>query len=273
MSNGRTVTLNNGAQMPMPGLGTYRSGPGEEARRAVGWALEAGYRLIDTALAHWNQQDVAAAIANSGIARREIFLTSKLENDDQGYDSTLAACDRSLENLQTDYLDLYLVHWPVPELRNDTWQAMERLFAEGNCRAVGVSNYTIRHLHELLARSEIIPAVNQVEFHPFLYQKELLAFCLQHRGVVQAYSPLVKALEMEHPLLLGVARRYDRSVAQILLRWHLDREVSPIPESVQKFHILENFDIWDFSIDPADLQLLDALDERRHVDWDPTDLP
>jgi len=273
MSADKTIGLNNGIGMPMLGLGTYRSGPGEEAERAVTWALEAGYRLIDTALAYGNEPDVGRAVKASGVRREEIFITTKLENDDQGYDSTLAACERSLKNLQTDYIDLYLVHWPVEGPRMKTWKAMERLFSEGRCRAIGVSNYTERHIAELLSLSEVVPAVNQVEFHPFLYQKKLQDFCTERGIIVEAYSPLVKATRLDNEVLVKTGRRYGKTPAQILLRWHLEHGAPAVPKSVHHEWIIENNDIWDFSISEADMIELDSLDENLHYDWDPTDVP
>jgi diketogulonate reductase-like aldo/keto reductase len=268
----RVVGLNNGVGMPTLGLGTYRA-HGEPCYRAVRWALDSGYRLVDTSLAYGNEREVGRALRDGGIPREELFITSKLENDDHGYQRTLAACGRSLANLATDYLDLYLIHWPVEGLRQETWRAMERLLEEGRCRAVGVSNYTTRHLDEVLATSEVVPAVNQVEFHPFLYQRELLAFCRGHGIVLQAYSPLVKAQRMDHPVLNAVAHRYGRTPAQVLLRWHLDHAVPAIPKSVHRGYIEENFAVWDFRLDEADRARLDALDEGRHIDWDPTAVP
>ncbi|MGE0079896.1 MAG: aldo/keto reductase [Thiohalomonadaceae bacterium] len=258
--------------MPRLGLGTYRA-HGREARKAVVWALEAGYRLVDTALAYGNEREVAAGLHESGLPREQVFITSKLENDDHGYASTLAACARSLDNLGTDYLDLYLIHWPVPGLRGETWRAMERLYAEGRCRAVGVSNYTIRHLQELLGAASLVPAVNQVEFHPFLYQRELLAWCRERGIVLEAYSPLVKATRFHDPVLRDIARRHGRTPAQVLLRWHLQRGVVAIPKSVHHAWIRENAGAWDFALAAEDMARLDALDEGRHVDWDPSDLP
>ncbi len=258
--------------MPRLGLGTYLA-HGEQARRAASWALEAGYRLIDTALAYGNEPQIGAALRASGLSREQVFIASKLENQDHGYASTLAACARSLDNLATDYLDLYLIHWPVPGLRGETWRAMERLHAEGRCRAVGVSNYTVRHLTELLRDSQQVPAVNQVEFHPFLYQRELFAFCRARGIVVEAYSPLVKGQRFDHPVISRIATRHGRSPAQVLLRWHLQHGLVAIPKSVHRSYIRENARIWDFALSDQDMARLDALDQGRHVDWDPSDLP
>jgi diketogulonate reductase-like aldo/keto reductase len=262
--------LNTGLPMPLLGLGTYLSGPGEQAVRAVCWALEAGYRLIDTSLAYWNEKDVGEGLRTSGLPRDQVFLISKLENADQGYESTLAACARSLANLGTDYLDLYLIHWPVPALRDETWRAMERLLEEGVCRAVGVSNYTVGHLRGLLAWAKVVPAVNQVESHPFLQQSSLLEYCRAQGIAVQAYSPLVKARMMDDPSLLALARKHGKTPAQILLRFQVQRGVSAVPKSVRREKIIENIRVFDFSLDVEDLAVLGSLDRGLHVDWDPT---
>ncbi len=269
----RVRRLNNGLKMPAVGLGTYRAGPGREARQAVLWALQTGYRLIDTSLAYWNEPDVGAAVRESGVPREQIFVTTKLENDDHGYGETLRACERSLENLGTRFLDLYLIHWPVASLRGQTWRAMERLYEEGLCRAIGVSNYTVRHLEELLASSEVVPAVNQVEFHPFLYQRDLLEFCRERSIQLEAYSPLVKATRFDDPVLRRLGEKYSKTPAQILIRWDVEHGVVPIPKSVHREWIEENIDVWDFSLDVEDVRSLDALNREYHSDWDPTDMP
>ena len=262
------VQLNTGAPLPILGLGTYQA-RGSEAERAVQWALEAGYRLIDTSLAYWNEEEVGRGLRASGVPRGEVFLTSKLENDDQGYESALRACETSLRNLGTDYLDLYLIHWPVPGRRADSWRAMERLVELGLCRAVGVSNYTIRHLEELLAESELVPAVDQVEFHPFLYQKELLDYC-RHRGIVlQAYSPLAKARLFDDPAVLGVAGRVGRTPAQVFLRWQVEHRVPAIPKSVRQDHQRENLGALEFSLPEEELARLDGMSRSLHLDWNP----
>ncbi len=270
-----SIRLNTGASMPVVGLGTYRSGRGHEARQAVGWALESGYRLFDTSLAYWNESDVGWAVEESGLERAEVFITTKLENDDHGYNSTLRACHKSLANLGSDYIDLYLIHWPVPNLRDQTWRAMERLQAEGKCLAIGVSNYTIRHLQELLGYADIIPAVNQVEFHPFLFQQELLSFCRERGIVLEAYSPLVKATRMDHPLLKEIAANHGKTPAQVLVRWHVELGVPCIPKSVHRDYIRENLDVWDFALEEGEMARLNALNEGRRgrLDWDPSDIP
>lgn len=268
-----TVTLRRGVEMPRFGLGVWQSAPGEETRRAVREALACGYRHVDTARAYRNEADVGAAIRESGIPRREVFVTTKLWNADHGYDKALRAIDKSLESLGMEQVDLYLVHWPVEGLRNDTWRAMEKILADGKAREIGVSNYTVRHLDELLGRAKVPPSVNQVEFNPFLYQKALLAHCRKHAIQLEAYSPLVRGHRMDHPSVVAVARKRQRTAAQVLLRWGLQHDLVVIPKSVQPERIRENADVYGFSLDAQDMKALDALDEGYRTSWDPTDAP
>ncbi len=273
-SDGRTaVRLPGGVEMPWLGLGVFRAPAGRVAREAVAAALEAGYRHVDTAAVYGNEADVGAAVAASGLERRRVFVTTKLWNSDHGYDAALRACDASLGRLGLEQVDLYLVHWPVPDLRGETWRAMERILADGKARAIGVSNYTVRHLEELLGRCRVPPAVNQVEFHPFLYQRELLDFC-RARGIqLEAYSPLVKAQRMGHPTLRELAARHGRTTAQVLLRWCLEHGLAVIPKSVRRERIEENSRVFHFSLEPEEVALLDALDEGYRTSWDPTAVP
>jgi diketogulonate reductase-like aldo/keto reductase len=268
-----TVSLRGGVAMPVFGLGVWQSAPGAQTRGAVAEALRAGYRLVDTAAAYRNEADVGAAVRESGLDREAIFVTTKVWNADHGYDRTLRALDRSLERLGLERIDLYLVHWPVEGLRGETWRAMERIHADGRARAIGVSNYTVRHLEELLATAREPPAVNQVELSPFLQQRELRAFCARHGIVVEAYGPLVRGQRMDHPAVAAVARRHGRTPAQVLLRWGLARGLVVIPKSVRAERIRENAGALGFTLDPADLAALDALDEGYRTCWDPTDVP
>jgi diketogulonate reductase-like aldo/keto reductase len=265
-----TVTLNGGVEMPVLGLGVWQTGAGTETRTAVRTALEAGYRLVDTARIYQNEADVGAAIRESGVPRERVFVTTKLWNSDHGYDRALRACDQSLARLGLEQVDLYLVHWPAPG-RRDSWRALERLLADGKARAIGVSNYTVRHLDELLGECRIAPAVNQVEFNPFLHQRELLDHCRKHRIQLEAYGPLVRGHRMEHPGVVQVARKHRRTPAQVLIRWGIEHEVVTIPKSARPERIRENADVFGFALDAADLALLDALDERYRTAWDPTD--
>jgi diketogulonate reductase-like aldo/keto reductase len=273
LSLSTTVTLPGGVEMPVLGLGVWQAAPGAETHDAVAEALRVGYRLVDTARAYRNEADVGAAVRESGVPRDEIFVTTKLWNADHGYDRTLGAMDESLERLGLERVDLYLVHWPFEGLRHESWRAMERILADGKARAIGVSNYTIRHLEELLARAKVAPAVNQVEFSPFLYQRDLLAWCVRHGVRLEAYGPLVRGQRMDDQVLARIARKHGRTPAQVLLRWGLQHDVVVIPKSVHPARIRENADVFGFALDADDMAALDALDEGYRTSWDPTDAP
>ncbi len=270
---GSRITLNNAIEMPRLGLGVFRTRQGAETRNAVREALAAGYRLVDTAALYGNEREVGEAIRASGLPREEVFVTTKLWNSDHGYDPALRAFDESLAALGLDYVDLYLIHWPVPGLRFDSWRALETLLADGRCRAIGVSNYTIAHLTGLLEASDTLPAVNQVEFHPFLFQRELLDFCRAKGVQLEAYSPLAKAARLQDPQIDRIARRHARTPAQVLLRWSLQHDLVVIPKSARRERIRENADVFDFELDAADMRELDALDEGHRTAWDPTHAP
>jgi diketogulonate reductase-like aldo/keto reductase len=237
------VKLNNGVKMPIFGLGTYLTRKGKETQDAVLHALEAGYRHIDTAKMYGNEKDVGEAVRRSGVPREDVFITTKLWNSDHGYDRTIAACEKSLKTLGLSYVDLYLIHWPVEDLRNESWKALERLLKEEKCRAIGVSNYMIWHLEELLENSSTVPAVNQVEFHPYLYQKDLLEFCQSHNIQLESYSPLTKGEKLNDPRLSAIASKYSKSPAQVLIRWVLQRGIVVIPKSARKERIYEKLSI------------------------------
>jgi methylglyoxal/glyoxal reductase len=268
-----TLELNNGVRMPVFGLGLYEAPGGKETELAVRAALEIGYRLIDTAMIYENEKDVGRAIAESGIPREQIFVTTKLWNSDHGYESTLRAFEESLSRLELDYIDLYLIHFPVEDVRQQTWQAMVALLEGGACRAIGVSNYTVKHLEELLASSPIVPAVNQVEFSPFLYQKNLLDYCKSNTIQVEVYSPLTRGVKLGHPILIGLSQKYKKTPAQLLIRWAIEHELVVIPKSIHRERIEENADVFDFAIAPEDMVKLDNLNEDFRTCWDPTDVP
>ncbi|HYS73001.1 MAG TPA: aldo/keto reductase [Thermoplasmata archaeon] len=259
--------------MPVLGLGVWRAASGKETQRAVATALDVGYRLIDTAKLYGNERDVGRAVRASKIPRDEIFITTKLWNTDHGSEAALRAFEQSRRELGVDSIDLYLIHWPVPGLRQESWKALLDLKEKGLARSIGVSNYTIRHLEELLSASPIPPSVNQVEFHPFLYQADLLAFCQGHRIQLEAYSPLTRGHRLDHPVIKAVAADYRRTPAQILIRWGLQHGLVVIPKSVRPERIRENAQVFDFELSGTDMARLDALDERSHVAWDPDDLP
>ena len=263
--------LNTGAKIPPIGFGTWQIKPDQAAKEAVLGALEAGYRLIDTARVYGNERGVGEAIRESGIPREEIFVTTKLWNDDQGYDKTLQACRSSLEKLGLDYLDLYLIHWPATSKRYDSWRAFEKLVEEGLIKAAGVSNFTIEHLKQLAERSKLTPAVNQVEFHPFIYeqQRDLLEYCHDHDILIEAYSPLSRLRGTAVKDFDDVAHAHHKSVQQIVLRWCLQQGTLPLPRSTNPDHIRSNFDIFDFELTSDDMRVLDAVSDGERVTWDP----
>ncbi len=267
------VRLNNGVEMPLLGLGVWNIPTGGPARRAVETALQAGYRLIDTAKMYGNEDDVGVAVRGSGLRRDDVFVTTKVWNSDHGYDSTLRACDASLKRMGLPSVDLYLIHWPVPRERGETWRAMERILTEGKARAVGVSNYMVPHLEELLASSELVPAVNQIELSPFLYPKDVIDFCAKHGIAVEAYSPLTRGRRLDDRRLKPLAAKYKRSPAQVLIRWGLQHGIIEIPKSARPEHIRENAAVFDFEISPEDMRTLDSLNEGLHTSWDPTGRP
>jgi len=273
LAPGPTLDLNTGATIPQVGFGVYQAAVGGETRDAVTEALRVGYRHIDTARAYRNERDTGAAVRESGIPRSEIFVTSKLWNEDQGYDQALRAYDGSLERLGLDYMDLFLLHWPVPEKRLDSWRALERLVAEGRLGAAGVSNFMVHHLDELLAVADMVPAVNQIEVSPFLQQREVRAACAEHGIVVEAYSPLTKARRLDHPVLASVAKEVGRSPAQVLLRWGVQHGMVVLPKSVRATRISENAALFDFALSDAHMKTLDGLEEGLVTGWDPREAP
>ena len=273
MSLSSTVVLNNGVPIPRVGLGVFQSPRGEATRRAVGEALRLGYRHVDTARIYGNEQDVGVAVRESGIARAEMFVTTKLWNDDHGFDSTLRAFEASLTRLGLEQIDLYLLHWPVPGKRSESWRALERLLSDGRVRAIGVSNFMPNHLEELLHRAKVVPAINQIEVTPFLQQRDVRAACDKHGIVVEAYSPLTRALRLSHPVVAEVARRLGRSPAQVLLRWGLQHGMVVLPKSTHTDRIAENAALFDFEIPPQSMAELDGLEEGLVTGWDPRGAP
>ena len=266
------VKLNNGVEMPIFGLGTYQARKGE-AREAVLHAMKVGYRLIDTASMYGNEEDVGEAIKQSGLPREEIFITTKLWNSDHGYERAITAFEESRKKLGLDYVDLYLIHWPVEGIRSETWKAMEKLLEEGKCRAIGVSNYMTWHLEELLSHSSTIPAVNQAEFSPYLYLRDLLEFCQSHDIQLESYSPLTKGVKLDDPKLAAIASKYSKTPAQLLIRWVLQHGVVVIPKSSRKERIEENAAVFDFTISPEDMNALDSFHQNLRTSWDPSRIP
>ena len=261
--------LHNGVQMPYFGLGVYLSKDGEEVSNAVKVALNHGYRHVDTASIYNNEAGVGQGIKESDVDRKEVFVVSKVWNSDQGYDTTLKAFDASLERLGLDYLDLYLIHWPKGELSKETWKAMERIYVEKKVRAIGVSNFMQHHLEDLLASAEIVPMVNQMEFHPYLVQQDLINFCKRKGIQYEAWSPMMQGNIFDMPVLKSMAEKYGKTVAQIVLRWDLQKGVVTIPKSSKPERIVSNADLFDFELSPEDIQLLDNLDRGKRFGPDP----
>jgi diketogulonate reductase-like aldo/keto reductase len=265
LSLATTVLIAPGLAMPLLGFGTYKSKPGEEAHTSVLHALELGYRHIDTAALYENEADVGEAVRESGVRRDEVFITTKVWDTEQGYDTTLAAFDKSLAKLGTPYVDLYLVHWPKPALAQGTWRAMEEIHASGRARAIGVCNHLPHHLEALLAHATVPPAVNQVEFHPRLQQPDLQRFCAQRGITLEAWAPIMRGGVFHIPEILTIAERHAKSAAQVTLRWILQKDIVAIPKSVHKDRIAENAALFDFELSAGEMATIDALDTGERI--------
>jgi diketogulonate reductase-like aldo/keto reductase len=271
------LKLNSGTTIPALGLGVYQSPPGAETRQAVAWALELGYRHIDTAALYGNESDVGAAVRASGLPREEVFVTTKLWHTEHGLERSQKAARASLERLGFDFVDLYLIHSPranSPQDRIASWRGLEKLQREGLCRAIGVSNFSVRHLEELRAHSDTIPAVNQVEFHPFVFDPELVGYCERQGIRLEAWAPLTRGRRFDDATVQAIAETHRRTPAQILLRWGIEHGFVEIPKSVHRERIEENARIFDFSLPPSEVGRLDALQGGGHVSqWNPADAP
>ncbi|KAB7705044.1 aldo/keto reductase [Bacillus aerolatus] len=264
-----TLTLDNGLAIPQVGLGVYKMTDEIEANFAIQSALRTGYRLIDTAAIYENEQTVGDAVKESGISREEIFITSKVWNSDQGFDQTLKAFEVSLNKLQTNYMDLYLIHWPGKDKYKETWRALERLYNEGVVKAIGVCNFQIHHLEELMAGSNEKPVINQIENHPYLTQEELRTYCRDKNIAVEAWSPIARNQLAAEPTLNHLAKKYNKSVSQIILRWHLQNGTIIIPKSVHPDRIKENIDLFDFQLSVEDMKNISALNKGERLGPDP----
>ncbi|MBU9723013.1 MULTISPECIES: aldo/keto reductase [Bacillaceae] len=266
-----TTTLHNGVKMPWFGLGVFKVQDGAEAVESVKAAIKHGYRSIDTAAIYQNEEGVGQGIKASGVPREELFITSKLWNADQGYDSALEAFETSLKKLDLDYLDLYLIHWPGPDKNKfiESWKALEKLYKDGKVRAIGVSNFKIHHLEALMSQTEIKPMVNQVEYHPHLGQLELLDFCRKQEIQLEAWSPLKQGQLLDEPTLTAIGEKYGKSAAQVILRWDLQTGVVTIPKSVKEHRIVQNSDIFDFELSAEDMAEIAALNKEERVGADP----
>lgn len=256
--------LSNGVNMPSIGFGTYKLGEEQDVIDRVKLALKIGYRQIDTASFYGNEEGVGKGIAQSGVDRKDIFLVTKLWNDDHGYEETINAFNKSIKKLGVDYLDLYLIHWPN-KLNSETWRAFEDLYKEGKVRAIGVCNFKIGHLDELKKIAKIMPMVNQIEIHPCKTQKDIIEYCTENNIQVVAWGPIMRGKIFSLPLMLDLAEKHNKSIAQITLRWHIQNGVIPIPKSSNEERIKANIDIFDFNLSNEDMKKIDSLNSNEDV--------
>lgn len=254
------MLLSNGVKIPSIGFGTYKSGDDEETAKIIKNALNLGYKMIDTASFYNNEVGIGNGIKESGIDRKDIFIVTKLWNDDHGYDKTIEAFNKSLNNLQVDYIDLYLIHWPN-KLNAETWRAFEHLYETGKVKAIGVCNFKVEHLEELKKTAKIMPMVNQVEIHPFSTKNNIIKYCKDNNIKVVAWSPISRGRVLSNELMIDLSQKYKKSIVQIVLRWHMQKGVIPIPKSSNENRIKENIDIFDFEISSEDMKAIDSLDE------------
>ena len=254
------MLLSNGVKIPSIGFGTYKSGDDEETAKIIKNALNLGYKMIDTASFYNNEVGIGNGIKESDIDRKDIFIVTKLWNDDHGYDNTIEAFNKSLNNLQVDYIDLYLIHWPN-KLNAETWRAFEHLYETGKVKAIGVCNFKVEHLEELKKTAKIMPMVNQVEIHPFSTKNNIINYCKDNNIKVVAWSPISRGRVLSNDLMIDLSQKYKKSIVQIVLRWHMQKGVIPIPKSSNENRIKENIDIFDFEISSEDMKAIDSLDK------------
>ncbi|WP_050614487.1 aldo/keto reductase [Bacillus testis] len=264
-----TCTLHNGIKMPLLGLGVYKMEDNEQAVDSIKHAVKVGYRSIDTAAIYKNETAVGKGIKESGVPREELFITTKVWNSDQGYQPTLDAFETSMKKLGLDYLDLYLIHWPVVESYKETWKAMEKLYEEGKVKAIGVCNFHQHHLEDLMKSAVIKPMVNQIELHPLLNQQELRDFCTSNEMAIEAWSPLARGRLLDHPLLVELAGKHGKTPAQMILRWDLQHGIITIPKSVTPRRIEENADLFDFELSPEEMKLIDEMNTNERTGQNP----
>ena len=267
------INLNDGVSMPLFGIGVWRMEPGRETREAVTLALELGYIHIDTASMYKNEEDVGAAVQESSLPRENLFITSKVHTSEVGYDATLEAFERSLQKLKLSYIDLYLIHKPVEGFRQNTWKALEKLKNDGICRSIGVSNFSPRHLDEILEICEFIPAVNQIEMNPFLAQKTISDYCRSKNIHITGFCPLARTEKSKDPAIVDVANECGKTWAQVMIRWSLQKQITTIPKSVNPQRIRENSDVFDFELNEKQMQRLNDLDQGFRLRPNPMDLP
>ena len=267
------INLNDGVSMPLFGIGVWRMEPGRETREAVTLALELGYIHIDTASMYKNEEDVGAAVQESNLPRENLFITAKVHTSEVGYDATLEAFERSLQKLKLSYIDLYLIHKPVEGFRQNTWKALEKLKNDGICRSIGVSNFSPRHLDEILEICEFIPAVNQIEMNPFLAQKTISDYCRSKNIHITGFCPLARTEKSKDPAIVDVANECGKTWAQVMIRWSLQKQITTIPKSVNPQRIRENSDVFDFELNEKQMQRLNDLDQGFRLRPDPMDLP
>ena len=263
-----TILLHNGVRMPGFGLGVFRVKDGDEVIHCVSAALRNGYRMIDTAAVYGNEQGVGRALRESGVLREQVFVTSKVWNADQGFDSTLRAYDESLKRLDVDYLDLFLIHWPVKDKYVETWKALVQLYTDKRVRAIGVSNFHIHHLKDLMDATGVPPVIDQVELHPLLSQPELRTFCHEHGIQIEAWSPLMKG-NLDIPFLNDIAVNHKKTPAQVVLRWHIQHEIVVIPKSIHEQRIIENSQVFDFELTRDEMTRIDLLNKNQRFGSDP----
>ncbi|MDM5214046.1 aldo/keto reductase [Peribacillus sp. NJ4] len=267
-----TITLHNGVQMPQLGFGVFKVKNGKETVESVKKAIQVGYRAIDTAAIYENEEGVGQAIRECGVPREELFITSKVWNTEQGYETTLQAFDDSLNRLGLEYLDLYLIHWPGKDKYLETWRALEKLYKDGKVKSIGVSNFHVHHLENLLANSEVKPVVNQIELHPLLTQLEIRDYCAKHEIKVTSWSPLGRGNLLEEPTINHIAKKHGKSSAQVLIRWHLQHDLVVIPKSITPSRIEENAQVFDFSLSLNEMNQIDALNKNERFGSNPDEL-
>ncbi|UZD47818.1 aldo/keto reductase [Peribacillus frigoritolerans] len=269
---GETITLHNGVKMPQLGFGVFKVKNGNETVESVKKAIEVGYRAIDTAAIYENEEGVGQAIRECGVPREELFITSKVWNTEQGYETTLKAFEDSLNRLGLEYLDLYLIHWPGKDKYLETWRALEKLYKDGKVKSIGVSNFHVDHLENLLANSEVKPVVNQIELHPLLTQVEIRDYCAKHEIKVESWSPLGRGNLLEEPTINHIAKKHGKSSAQVLIRWHLQHDLVVIPKSITPSRIKENAQVFDFSLSLNEMNQIDALNKNERFGSNPDEL-